>query len=93
VSEEATKSWALRRNLALWFALATVLGIVEGYFFARGWRGYDLLFTIVLSVSAIALFGTGRRTLPNGRFLAVFIAGAAWYVLVLCAALFLSKYR
>jgi hypothetical protein len=86
VTEEATKSRALRRNLALWFALATVLGIVEGYLAAKGWRGYDLLFMIVLSVSAIAFFGTGRRALP------ALAAGAVWYVLVLCAAWYLIKY-
>ena len=77
---ETTESRTLRRNKALWFALAAVLGIVAGYCFARGWRGYDVLFMIVLSVSVIALFGTGRRALP------VLAAGAVWYVLVLCQA-------
>jgi hypothetical protein len=31
VTEEATKSRALRRNLALWLVAAVLLGIVSGY--------------------------------------------------------------
>ena len=89
MTEEATKSRALRRYVALWFVFAAVLGVVAGYFYARSWPGGFLCsFAVVFSFDYCWTWASLEKDPRRWR---LFLVGAAWHLLVAWAAIYVFQ--
>ena len=86
MSEEATKSRALRRNIAIWLVAAVLLGIAAGYF--GGFPAGNLLRLVGLGCSWVVVFSR-----PKPSRLPTLLLASGLHILAAFAALYVFHLR